>query len=166
MVLMFDLVWMQLEFFLTPIFLIPIALFFVPWAIVKYVLHKKYQKLVGLLVVLIVGISVLGMLSLNTGGFNERIKQENILTQTEVDQFQELVKQAKETNDISICNSFPEPTQFAYRFDDFDLHTPSQEKWIVYCEALVNDDILLCEKIGSPHTNPSLLKMCKSQLEK
>jgi len=67
-------------------------------------------------------------------------------TKAGIPQFVKLLREAKETKDVSICNSLPESQKW-YAISDYMILAPTQEQWSKYCEVLVNDDPLLCEKI-------------------
>lgn len=119
---------------------------------------------------------LLGMLAIGGGlsmGVNEPTyeldpNQKDILpnlptTRAGIPQFVELLREAKEIQDISICQTLPEPLQKRYRVSDYMENAPTLEHWKNYCEALVNDDSSICEKIPQrTFTNPNLNYECKS----
>ena len=84
----------------------------------------------------------------------------------EINHFQELVRHANKTKDISICHSLPEPQERSYDFSNIKVNPPSQNQWITYCEAVVNEDPSLCNQIEDIHyRNPDLPRLCKSIFE-
>ncbi|WP_048097449.1 hypothetical protein [Candidatus Nitrosopumilus salaria] len=82
-------------------------------------------------------------------------------TRAGIPEYVELLREAKETKDISICQTLPDP-QKRYNVFDYVENTPTKEQWIVYCKTLVNDNPSQCDTIPIEHTNPKLHYECKS----
>ena len=147
----------------------------------------KILIIIGIIVTLLIG-SVILFVSQNQirVGFNEPTyefdeAQKDILpilptTKAGIPQFVELLRQANQTKDISICHTLPTPQQY-YQVSDIMVRAPTQEQWSKYCEVLVNDDPLLCEKIPAltvqnnmgnyveRGTEPYLSNECKTVFE-
>ena len=84
----------------------------------------------------------------------------------EIAEFRNLINQAVETDDVSICNSLPEPKYEWVSGDDWDARTPTQQEWVILCEALVYEDPTLCEKLSTLNSGSNLDYSCKLQLDK
>ena len=78
--------------------------------------------------------------------------------------FVEFLREAKETKDITICESLQEPQEQIFDFDDYSLKSPSFSSWISYCTALVTENPLECPTKTSEH--PNLSQECHYVLEK
>lgn len=85
-------------------------------------------------------------------------------------EFFRIIDKAVESNDLSLCENIPEPRNITTIpkggfVGDMWGNYPPQKDWIVYCTALVLDDITLCDRIASMNNvQPSLMRECKSTL--
>ena len=69
--------------------------------------------------------------------------------------FVQLLRDAKETKNISLCDTLPEPQEQRFDFGDYSNTSPNQSSWVSYCRALVTENPLECPTTTSSHPNLS-----------
>ncbi len=88
-----------------------------------------------------------------------------------------VLRKARDTHNIDVCNLLPEPVHQEYRIYDTGPANPAatREEWYLYCKALATHDITLCQtplSRGFPavalppnfSSYPDLMSECRSVL--
>lgn len=79
--------------------------------------------------------------------------------------FVELLRKARASVDVGVCDSLPIPLKQEFFFDDYSVNAPSLSEWKTFCIALVNENPTLCQSIN-PFSHPNLQQECQLVLEK
>ncbi len=83
----------------------------------------------------------------------------------DIPQFVELLRKARDSKDVGICNSLPTPQPQRFFFGDYFENAPSLNQWKTFCTALVKEDMVLCNSIDR-FSHPNLQAECQQVLEK
>lgn len=85
--------------------------------------------------------------------------------QGDIPQFIKLIRKARESKDVRVCNSLPTPKPQNFFFGDYSMNAPSLNQWKTFCTALVNENPTLCQNIDR-FSHPNLQLECQLVLKK